>query len=635
MNDPNPSSGQELHRLLSLLSATMESTAEGILALDLEGRVALYNQNFARMWDIPEKVLKTRDNAKFLAWARGMTRHPDAFMLGVRELAEHPEREALHLIELADGRVFERSHRPRYEGQRLAGRVLSFRDVTGHARDERRLSEERTLLRTLIDDLPDHLYVKDQRGRFITCNMATARFMGAASPEELIGKTDFDFYPQVVARRFYRDEQRIIRTGTPLLGHEEERTDARGRTYWISTTKMPLVDSEGEVTGIVGIGHDVTVRKKTEQALRESEERYRRFSELTREGIALFEKDVPVDTNTAFRRIFGLGPDHPLDAGLLDTLVLPEYHEQVRQNHTRGHEEPYQVMARARDGRVFPLEIEGRNITLEGRSIRVINVRDITARKKAEEALAYERHLLASLMDSMPDNIFFKDRESRFIRINRAVAEKFGLSDPSEAVGRTDFDFFTEEHAGPAYRDEQEVLRTGRPIINKEEKETFPDGREYWITTTRMPLRDEKGRVIGTFGISRDITDRVKAEQRLLEREEQLRRAQKIEAVGRLAGGIAHDFNNILTAIIGYAEISLMRRDLPQGLEPQVRQIKNAAQRAAALTDQLLAFSRKQAREAVVLDLNRLITNLHPMLERLIGENITLALRLHREKALV
>src|SRR5208337_2139148 len=129
--------------------------------------------------------------------------------------------------------------------------------------------------------------------------------------------------------------------------------------------------------------------------------------------------------------------------------------------------------------------------------------------------LMEERHLFRTLMDNLPDAIYFKDRESRFTRNNRANARKFGLSDPAQAIGKTDFDFFTEAHAQPAFADEQEIIRTGQPMLGKEEKETWPDGHVTWASTTEMPLRDTNGDIIGTFGVSRDITERRRVEEAL------------------------------------------------------------------------------------------------------------------------
>jgi diguanylate cyclase (GGDEF)-like protein/PAS domain S-box-containing protein len=126
-----------------------------------------------------------------------------------------------------------------------------------------------------------------------------------------------------------------------------------------------------------------------------------------------------------------------------------------------------------------------------------------------------EIFLLTTLMDNVPDVIYFKDRDSRFTRINRYAAEHFGVADPALAVGRTDFEFFTKEHAAPAFRDEQEIIRTGQPLVNLEEKETLPNGAVRWVSTTKLPLRDVNGSIVGTFGISRDISQRKQAEEEL------------------------------------------------------------------------------------------------------------------------
>ena len=107
-------------------------------------------------------------------------------------------------------------------------------------------------------------------------------------------------------------------------------------------------------------------------------------------------------------------------------------------------------------------------------------------------------------MDNVPDNIYFKDAASRFLRINKALAACVGLSDPPQAIGKTDFDIFTEEHARLAYADEQEIMATGRPMVGKEEKETWLDGRVRWVSTTKMPFRDKDGTIIGTFGVARE-----------------------------------------------------------------------------------------------------------------------------------
>ena len=142
-------------------------------------------------------------------------------------------------------------------------------------------------------------------------------------------------------------------------------------------------------------------------------------------------------------------------------------------------------------------------------------------RKQAEEALARERDLLHTLMDHIPDTIYFKDEQSCFTRINRAQAEILGTPDPSAAIGKTDFDFFELEHARSAYADEQEMLKSGRGVIGKGERMRRADGEYRWISTTKVPIRGKDGKYHGIVGISRDVTPQKRAEEQLKKSENQ------------------------------------------------------------------------------------------------------------------
>src|SRR5581483_7770311 len=174
---------------------------------------------------------------------------------------------------------------------------------------------------------------------------------------------------------------------------------------------------------------------------------------------------------------------------------------------------------------------------------------DITQRKQAEVELAHERELLRALLDNSPDHVYFKDRQSRFIRASRELAERFGVT--AEAmIGKSDFDFFLEEHARPAFEDEQEIIRTGKPIIGKIEHETLKDKPgEFFVLTTKMPLRNRTGEIIGTFGISKDITGLKRAEAKLEAAHKQLLETSRLAGMAEVATSVLHNVGNVLNSV--------------------------------------------------------------------------------------
>jgi PAS domain S-box-containing protein len=256
------------------------------------------------------------------------------------------------------------------------------------------------------------------------------------------------------------------------------------------------------------------------------------------------------------------------------------------------------------DGSIFPAEIAvtGLHLTKEGQLCFFI--RDITERKQDEEALARERDLLQSLMNNIPDRIYFKDAESRFLRINRALATRLALNHPDEAIGKTDFDFYEEDQAREFYEDDQLVILNGTPILDKEQRVRNRDGTYRWSSITKVPIRDEQNRIVGLVGINRDITDRVRAEQELKSAHAQVERVKRLEATSLFAGQIAHDLNNLLVPLLVYP--GMIKKQLEESSQAykDLSIMENTASQMADINQDLLALSRRGNVKQAILNVN-------------------------------
>jgi len=419
----------------------------------------------------------------------------------------------------------------------ITGSMAIYEDITQRKQAEEALRRSEERYRMLADNMTDLVWVMGTDLSYTYASPSMLRQRGYTLEELNALPLEKQLAPDSLEKvmQLYREilgQENLAVSDQPqtrTLEVEIYRKD--GSSYWSETTFTLMYDKEGKLAGILGSGHNVTERNRAEQALRESEAQLKEAQTLGR--IGSWEFDVAKqsiewsdETYRLYERDPAMGPPSvEEEAGYYSPEEAKRLREYSRSAIEQVRTLEYNLEARLPSGKIANFAATMHPIQdATGRIVKLFGtIQDITEQKRAEIALAEERNLLVTLMDNLPDMIYFKDAQSRIIRSNWAHARRVGLDDPAQMVGKTDFDLFGEEHARAAYEDEQEIIRSGHPLVNKEEKENFQDGHILWVSTTKMPLKDQQGQIVGTFGISRDITERKRAEQALRESEERFR----------------------------------------------------------------------------------------------------------------
>ncbi len=305
------------------------------------------------------------------------------------------------------------------------------------------------------------------------------------------------------------------------------------------------------------LNKEIAERIQVEQALKESEKKYRDLVENSPDAIAIYVAGIVVYVNNKCLSLMGASTNDELIGKSVMSFVHPDSRpivmERMKNVSMSGGVLPLIEEKFVRlDGSAVDVEVEAMPIGFNNQPAVQLIVRDITERKQVQEALNKEQYLMEALMNNLPHHIYFKDKESRFIRINKAHAETFGLKTPEEAIGKTDKDFFSEEHANSAFKDEQAVILSGIPLI-KQEKETWKDRPDTWVSTVKLPLFDHVGNTVGTFGVSRDITDQKMAETELMKAKEKAEESDRLKSA--FLANMSHEIRTPMNGILGFSNL--------------------------------------------------------------------------------
>ena len=419
---------------------------------------------------------------------------------------------------------------------------------------------EKNYLQMLMDNIPDTIYFKDTESRFTRINKAKAKSLGLSDVKDAIGKTDNDYFDPPKARQTWHDEQKLFKTGIPII-NKVEHFKSGGKSRYVTATKIPVIDQNGVIRGLVGISRDVTKSKKFEKKLIKEQNLLKALMDNLPDKIFIKDRDSRfIRVNKAWAKKYNLdNTDEVIGKADVDFFNKSFAGETFQEEQLLMETDQPLINKLERkiceDGKesyklVTKVPFHGK----KGKITGLVGIsHDITDLKLTEKKLAREKELLQAFLDNTPDFIYFKDTKSKFLRINKSKAALLGLASPEQAIGKTVYDFFTKEEAEIASLQDKEIFATGQPLINHTEKMT-PPGRELiWLSSTKIPTRDAKGKITGLIGVSRDITIMEKARENLKYAKEKAEESN--QAKSQFLANMSHEIRTPMNGIIGMADI--------------------------------------------------------------------------------
>ncbi|MDY7031796.1 MAG: PAS domain S-box protein [Thermodesulfobacteriota bacterium] len=380
-----------------------------------------------------------------------------------------------------------------------------------------------------------------------------------------------------------------------------------GQVRWVKNYSKTIL-YKGKFADFITL-IDITEQKRTEQLLRESEERFRRLSEASFEGIFIHDRGEIIDMNKTLETMLGYKYSEGIGENLI-SFVAPEYIDLIVQKFRSGYELPYEAACIKEDGSILPIEICAKNAIYDGRTVRVVAIRDITERKRVEKTLQESEERLRAIFEASADPIVVYDNQGYPQYLNPAFTQVFGWT-LEELRGRQ-IPFVPDnekERTFTGIRELYEKYYGNKEPTRMETRRFTKDGRTLDILLSGSLIEGHEGEPVGMVVNLTDITERKKLET-------QFQAAQRMEALGTLAGGIAHDFNNLLMAVQGNASLMLIDKDMTHPDYERLKNIEQYVQNGADLTKQLLGFARGGKYDVRPTDINKLIKKTSGMFGR-------------------
>jgi PAS domain S-box-containing protein len=480
--------------------------------------------------------------------------------------------------------------------ERILQLISQLEDEIEHTKKAEKLVASTALrYQTMLRTACDGIHIFDAQGDVIEANDSFCNMLGY-SHDELVHLNVADWDTQWTAEEL-RAKISELMSHPSIFETRHLCKDGTFRDVEINATGIVL---EGN-SYLYSSARDITKRKQTEEELILIKVKLELA--LQSAGMGVWQYNLAEDKRSFDNQVCILmGIDPAKFSGTAKEffdVIHPDDHETVKAALKKTIEQniPYKSEYRViwSDKSIHFISARGKLSSDNEGHPQTINgiIWDITERMRIEEALVREHYLMQMLMDNLPDAIYFKDLESRFVRVSKSLASLFGFNNPDQAIGKSDFDFFLEEHSQQTYDDEQTIIRTGKPL-NIEEKETFHDRPDRWVSSIKMPLCDKEGKIIGTFGISRDITKQKASREEIELKSEELQKLNTEK--DKFFSIIAHDLRSPLSSFIGFTQ--LMVEELPSmelaDLQEMAVSMKKSASNLYRLLENLLEWARMQ-----------------------------------------